>query len=120
MNSRQMRYLATNPRAMMEFRATGRLPRMVTPGSPLITLLESLSPRDRQAIRGVQLHPSLGYLGGIRFHTAEQLYRWLKPAPQMLEHESWPAESYRDKRFSRKLRLSDLRPFVADWPAKFS
>ncbi|KRW83693.1 hypothetical protein [Marinobacter sp. P4B1] len=120
MNSRQVHHLATNPKAMMEFRATGRLPRMVVPSSPLISLLESLSPRDRQAIRGIQLHPSLGYLGGIRFHTAEQLYRWLKPAPQMLEHESWPAESYRDKRFHQKLSLDDLRPFVAGWPDHLS
>lgn len=120
MNSRQMRYLATNPRAIMDFRATGRLPRMVAPQSPLITLFETLSPRDRQAIRGIQLDPSLGYLCGARFHTAEQLHRWLKPASQMLEHESCPAESYRDKRFHQRLSLEDLRPFVADWPDHFS
>jgi|SRR5690554_781734 len=120
MNSHQMRYLATNPRAMMEFRATGRLPRMVAPQSPLITLLETLSPHDRQAMRGVMLHPSLGYLTSIRFHNAEQLYRWLKPAPQMLEGESHPAESYRNKRFNQTLGLDDLRPFVADWPARIS
>lgn len=114
--NKQMRQLATNPRAYMKFRATGELPRTVKPSSPLITLLESIPPRLRQEIRGVRLSPSLGYMTGKQFHNAAQLLKWLKPDNEMLEAQSWPAESYRDKRFQKQLTLADLKAHSASWP----
>jgi hypothetical protein len=113
---KQIQYLARNPRAYLQFQATGRLPATVRPSSPLITLLEAIPPRLRMQIRGVRLSPDLGYLNGMQFHTVEQLLRWLKPGAEMLVSESWPAESCRDKRFRRRLTLKDLKPHCASWP----
>jgi hypothetical protein len=117
LSQKQVNYLARHPHAMLEYRATGRVPRTVRPSSPLISLLESLPPGLRAQIRGVRLNPSLGYQCGHQFHTAEQLLRWLKPAHEMLEGETWPAESYRIKQFQRRLSLSDLKRLSSSWPS---
>lgn len=114
--NKQIKYLATHPHAHLQFKATGRLPATVRPASPLISLLESIPPRLRIELRGLKLHGSLGYLTQMQFHNAQQLLHWLKPATEMLASESWPAESYRDKRFRRELKLKDLKPFCASWP----
>lgn len=113
MNQKQMRYITRNPRALMEFQATGRLPRMLRLDSPLIRLLEQYTPRQRTQMRGVSLHPDLGYQTGMRFNTGEQLYRWLKPSAEVLDCENIPAESYRNKRFNRVLIEDDLRKHCA-------
>ena len=113
MHPKQMRHLMRRPQAMMRHQMTGQLPRMVRPSSPLIDLLERIPPRERVHYRGVQLHPELGYLCNMRFHTLEQLFRWLKPSNQLIEGESWPAESYRDKRFRRVLTRDDLKRHCA-------
>lgn len=114
--NKQMHYLATHPHAHAKFLMTGRVPREITLSSPLIDLLESLHPRERQSIRGVRLSPALGYQSRQQFHNAEQLYRWIKPAPRVLESTPVPAESVRIKRFHRKLTLNDLRKQSASWP----
>lgn len=118
MHPKQMKHLMRRPQAMMKHQMTGQLPRMVTPRSPLIDLLERMGPRERLRYRGVQLNPALGYHCGFQFHTGEQLLRWLKPDEQMLESESWPAESYRNKRFNRPLSVDDLKQYSADYPGK--
>jgi|GEM_PF-4636942 len=82
--------------------------RTIRPASPLIELLSAISPRDRAAIKGLKVGPNLGYLGSRQFHTAEQALRWVKPHDEMLDIETWPAESWRDKRFSRELTIDDL------------
>jgi len=115
MNSKQAKWIATHPKAMMDFQARGKLPRMFRPESPLISLLDSIHPRDRACIRGVRLSPALGYQCGHQFHTAEQLYRWLKPQPEMIEGEPFPAESFRNKAFRKRLTLEDLKPHCAKW-----
>lgn len=115
-SQKQMRQLATNPAAMTRFRMTGELPRTVTPSSPLIDLLEAIPPQIRLQMRGVKLSPKLGYLSGAHFHNAEQLLKWLKPDREMLESQSWPAESQRDKRFRQRLTLEDLKAHCAAWP----
>ena len=116
MNSKQMRHLMRRPEAMMRHQMTGQLPRMVTPRSPLIDLLERMGPRERLRYRGIRLNPDLGYHCGFQFHTGEQLLRWAKPDAQMLENESWPAESYRDKRFNKPLTVDDLKRYSAQHP----
>lgn len=115
---KQMNHLMRNPQAYMKYRASGALPRTFRPASPLITLLESIPARLRSQIRGVRADPSLGYQCGLQFHTAEQLLRWAKPASEMLESESWPAESYRIKRFNQRLKLEDLKAVSASWPGE--
>jgi len=115
-SNKQMQELARNPRAHLRFQLEGRLPEVVKPSSPLISLLEAIPPRLRLEIIGVKVDPSLGYIGGGLFHNAEQLLRWLKPSNEMLARRSWPAESRRDKRFSKKLTLEDLKPHCSKWP----
>jgi len=115
-STRILHRLATNPVAHARFAATGRLPATVTPNSPLIEVLERISPRDRAQISGLTIGPELGYQGRRTFHTAEQALRWLKPHSEMLEDESWPAESWRIKRFARELRLDQLLQHAASWP----
>lgn len=87
---------------------SGRLPRTVVPRSPLIDLLSKISPRDRAAIVGLTVNPTLGYMGSRMFHTAEAALRWIRPDREMLAGQSWPAESCRDKRFNKALSLEDL------------
>lgn len=116
MDSRDLHRLATDPQAYMRFQTTGEVPRRHRVQSPLIDLLRRIPPQIRGRMRGVQLDPSLGYRCGMRFHTAGELLRWLAPDDEMYEDDFWPAESYRDKCFQRRLTLEDLRPFVADWP----
>lgn len=116
MHPKQMRHLMRRPQAFMRHQMTGQLPRMIRPSSPLITLLESLTPHQRLRYRGVRLSPALGYHTGHQFHNAEQLLRWMKPCDQMIEGEPWPAESFRDKRFAKTLTLEDLQRHCAQHP----
>jgi len=116
MHHKQMRHLMRRPQAMMRHQMTGRLPQMISPQSPLITLLESVRPHLRLLIRGIRLSPKLGYQTGQQFHNAEQLLRFLKPDQQMIEGEPWPAESYRIKRFTTPLKLADLKDHCAQFP----
>lgn len=109
MNSKQARFLARNPRAMMQYKTTGRLPQIYRPRSPLIDLLETMSPRERVELRGIRLSPALGYQTGQTFANAEQLYRFVKPQAEMIEGEPFPAESMRIKRFTKRLTLDDLK-----------
>lgn len=103
-----MNHLMRSPSAFAKFQATGQLPRTFKPDSPLIRLLEQISPRDRMAIRGVKIGPQLGYSGGPQFHTAEQALRWCKPCEELLETTSCSAESWRIKSFNQQLTLDDL------------
>ena len=116
MHPKQMKRLATNPAAYMRYLATGRPPAIRTPAGPLIELLREIAPRDRLAIAGLTVDPRLGYMGSRIFPTAEQALRWIAPAPQMLESESWPAESWRDKHFHQRLYLQDLLACASSYP----
>jgi hypothetical protein len=105
--SQQIKLISQNPKAYMNYLTQGKLPHLVKPSSPLITLLESLTPRMRQEIRGVRLHPELGYNTNIQFNTAEQLLRYLKPN-EYIKPETSPAEQYRIKHFNKPLRVKEL------------
>jgi len=114
--SRQLHRLATNPTDYIRFATTGRLPRVKKPSSPLIDLLAQISPRDRLRILGVTVGPQLGYTGSRRFQNAEQALNWVRPRSEMLEGESWPAESWRDKRFSGPLTLTIVLENATSFP----
>ncbi|HDS0957120.1 hypothetical protein [Pseudomonas putida] len=102
---RRMQLMLRNPRAMMEFSCTGRLPADNTPASPLIALIESIPPRYRTRITSVVVGPALGYQGHHRFHNLAQALNWLKPSHVSA---SYPSESWRLKRFSTALTIKDL------------
>lgn len=105
MDSRTLHRLATNPKAMMEFRATGRLPSFKAPSSPLITLLQSLLPRERTQIATVTISATLGYSGSRIFRNAQHALNWLVPAgtPSHIASQSWQG-----KRFRQQLTIDDL------------
>jgi hypothetical protein len=105
MNANDLNNLLKNPQAMMRFHATGRLPQPKVPSSPLITLLESLHPRERIRIKELRMAPSLGYNGHQVFRSAEQALNWLKPAH--VQHSSI-SESHKLARFSSPLTIADL------------
>lgn len=106
--NRQIKRISTNPAAYARFITSGKLPESVRPSSPLITLLEQLSPHDRQTIRGLTVDPRLGYSGSRMFSSAEAALRWAAPSQEMVEGEPWPAESWRIKAFAVPLFLEDL------------
>ncbi|QCT95376.1 hypothetical protein FEV13_00015 (plasmid) [Stutzerimonas degradans] len=105
MDSRTLYNLATNPQALMRLRTTGHLPAVRNPSSPLITLLQTLHPRERLQITGVTVGSSLGYTGCRRFHNAQQVLNWLVPPG---DHSRVASESWQDKRFQRELGIDDL------------
>lgn len=114
-HSKQMRILATRPSAMMRFQATGRLPQVEQPQSPLIHLLERIGPRARQCIEGVTLGPSLGYNTTQTFPNAEALYMWLKPH-QWVEPRRDMASRFKLAHFNKRLELSDLLDAARSYP----
>ncbi|WP_028492617.1 hypothetical protein [Thioalkalivibrio sp. ALE19] len=116
MDHRDIRYMMRHPRAMMRFQTQGETPHRVKLQSPLINLLRRIPAPIRAQMRGVSVHPDLGYRTQAQFHTAEQLLRWLAPDSEVFEGEVPPSERMRDPRFTRPLTLDDLRPFVSDWP----
>ena len=113
LSNKAVQHLMRNPSAFMRYQTTGQVPRATRPDSPLIRLLESISPRDRQMIVGVKI-TTLGYMSGQIFHNAEQLYRWLKPSNDI--YGSYPAGSWQDRGFQKKLTLDDLKAACKSFP----
>lgn len=113
--SAQMRLLTRSPKHMMEHQATGRLPRVIEPESPLITLLERIGPRARQHISGVKLGPALGYQHSRTFENAESLYRWLKPDQWVPPHRD-EAGQYKLACFRGPLTLAGLLGASHNYP----
>lgn len=103
----QMTYLQRHPAAMARYLLTGKAPQMANPSSPLISLLRSVSPHDRLAIRNVTVCPALGYTCRFTFPTAQQALQWVCPSPPV-PMANLPAESYRNKQFAGPLFIDDL------------
>ncbi len=89
----------------MEYQATGRLPVVNPPSSPLITLLQSLHPQERLRIASVAISPPMGYTGSRIFQNAQQALIW--PLSAGLPRNV-PSQSWQDKRFRRPLTVDDL------------
>jgi hypothetical protein len=109
--------LATNPHDHMRFLTTGRLPRGVRPTSPLITLLKAINPHDRARLVGVQVDSRLGYTGSRQFHYGGQVLTWICPSDEVFG--AFPADSWRDKRFTGPLYLETLAECCASFPPEF-
>lgn len=110
----QIKRLLSKPAEMARFQMTGKLPQGVKPTSPLITLLEKISPRDRMLLTGVVVDQRLGYAGSRSFANAERALRWAKPAPEVFG--TFAAESWRLKAFNQELFLEDLVPCCSGAP----
>ena len=116
MDSRTMNRLAKNPRDMMRYQTTGRLPQTKTPDSPLIRLLESIPPRERLRYQGILVSRELGYNANFRFTNAEQLLKWIKPSDRMFADEPFPAESRQIAGFNKPLTIEDLKAACTQAP----
>lgn len=121
---RAIQLMLRSPRDMMRFQATGALPTPASPQSPLITLLESIYPRDRQRITAVVIGPQLGYQGHHRFHNLAQALNWLKPS---YTAKIYPSQSFQIRAFSKALTIADLKEFARvpdqveqEWSRRFS
>lgn len=112
-NSAAIRLLATNPRAFMRWQATGQLPHGEKPKGALISLLRSLTPRDRAGLRGVTVDRNLGYNGSRQFSSAEQALRWAAPSLEVFG--SFPAKSWLVRSVQR-VTLDDLLANTAQAP----
>lgn len=115
LTSRALHLLATNPNVQQQYFRTGKLPtddhqRVKT---PLIALINSIPPRDRLLIKGIQIGPSLGYTRTLQFHNAAQLHNWLCPS----HGGGTAANASADRRFSRTLTIDDLSSCCSDLPA---
>lgn len=106
---RTLQLMLRNPQKLMEFHATGKVPRVAEPSSPLITLLQSIYPAERRLVTAVKVCPQLGYMSHNVFQNASQALNWLKPS---YAAESYPSESHRDRRFTRPLTIDDLAKFA--------
>jgi hypothetical protein len=115
--SKQLHRLATRPSEYMRYVTTGRLPQGVKPASPLVTLLKAIGPRDLQRLVGVTVDRRLGYEGSRRFHYGSQALLWVAPSNEVFD--TFPAESWRNKRFEGPLYLEDLAECCAQFPDEF-
>ncbi len=104
-DSKTLNHLLRHPKQMMDFQATGKLPQLAAPSSPLITLLQSINPHERRMITSIRIGQGLGYTSNQLFQNAAQALAWLKPAYSAI---SYPSESHQNKRFSKILTIDDL------------
>lgn len=98
-----LRHLSKKPSALLKYRQTGRLPRHQVPESPLISFLESMPMRELRKLQWLRLSPKLGYSAGMRFNSAAQMLRYLKPQNVIIGGGTWPAESHRIRSFTRPI-----------------
>ena len=105
---RQIQLMLRSPKALLDFKTTGRLPTINVPSGPLITLIESIPRSSWGRITSVVVGPQLGYQGSHRFHNLAQAMNWLKPSQVSA---SYPSESFRLKRFTTRLTIDDLKQF---------
>lgn len=105
---RQIQLMLRSPKALLDFKTTGRLPTINVPSGPLITLIESIPRSSWGHITSVVVGPKLGYQGSHRFHNLAQAMNWLKPSQVSV---SQPSESFRLKRFTTRLTIDDLKQF---------
>lgn len=108
---RKIRELMRNPKAMMTFQASGRLPSLPERDrpSPLVLLLLSRTPRELLQIGPITVGPDLGYRCRNIFRNAQQALNWLYP--DHINGSGSPADSRRDRGFESrnpKISLDDL------------
>lgn len=114
---RQMDFLMKHPKALVKYHLTGQLPiERKAPSTPLRDLLECMPPRLRSEFKGIRLSPSLGFNSSMQFHTAEMLFKWLGGHNHVVGSQTMPYQSYINRGFTTKLKISDLSKHCAIVP----
>lgn len=94
MKNRELNHLMRNPKALMEFNATGRYPRARrTVSTPLRELLESIPRYDWPKYKGIKLSRAMGFRCSARFSSLCQLYTWLGGNNEVVGNKQMPYES---------------------------
>lgn len=119
MSQRAIQAMMRNPRHLMKFQTTGRLPsERPTPATPLRDLIEKIPPRMRLRFVGVKLHPSLGFNSSSQFNNLEQLYTWLGGGKTLIGSKTMPYMSWQNRGFRKKLTIADLIEHCAKVPSQ--
>ncbi|WP_282109253.1 hypothetical protein [Shewanella algicola] len=84
---------------------------------PLRTLIESIPPMLWHDIKGITLHPDLGFTSRARFNNLEQLYTWL--GGRQHNNHNLPWVYWKIAEFSKTLTLTDLRPHCYQFPESY-
>ena len=118
MGNRAIQAMMRDPRALMRFHQTGRLPSSKpAPTTPLRELIELIPPRLRSRFKGVSLHPKLGFESSMTFRNLSQLYTWLGGNQTIVGNESMPYMHWRNRAFHKRLTIADLVVHCASSPA---
>ena len=98
-----------NPKAMMDFQLTGRLPRTKdAPTTPLREAIEKIPPRLRTQFVGIKLNPSLGFHSGAQFNDLSQLYTWLGGGKTLAGSQTMPYMGWVNRGFNKKITITDI------------
>ncbi|WP_017190566.1 hypothetical protein [Vibrio harveyi] len=98
-----------NPKLLMDYQMTGRLPTVSdSPATPLRDLISRIPARLRLEFKGVRLSPALGFNSGAQFHNLAQLYTWLGADEKLIGNRTLPYMSWRIAAFNKPLTIADL------------
>lgn len=117
MNSKIEKRILTNPKALMDFKLSGKAPSVrKARQTPLLKALRILSPIIRGSILSITIGPKLGYSRDITFQSAEQLWNWLGGDRDLGDWETLPSESMSIGRFNKKIELADILSHSKKYP----
>ena len=110
MQSKQIQHMLRNPRALMNFQLSGRLPIVRKPQpTPLWLCLSRMTPRERLNLRNITLSPALGYNCRIPFRNAEQLWQYLGGQDDIVGETRLPSESRIIRSFRQTITPDQLQ-----------
>ena len=109
MNNQQMKVITTNPKAMIDFHITGKLPQLKDSlSTPLRDLLLSISVSERERYKGITVDHRLGFTGQLTFHSVFQLLRWLGHQQQVVNNQTLPYYGFVNRRFQQRLTIEEF------------
>ncbi|EGQ7973644.1 hypothetical protein I7Z51_002569 [Vibrio parahaemolyticus] len=119
MSHQAMNAMLRNPKQLIKYQMTGRLPRVSdAPATPLRDLISNIPPRLRLEFKGIRLSASLGFNSGAQFHNLEQLYSWLGADQKLIGSATMPYMSWRIAAFNKPLTLAELIPHCSTVPCE--
>lgn len=114
--SQLVNYLMKNPTALVNWQ-NRIMPQLHNPiVTPLHQLIRSIPPMLRRELKGITLHPNLGFTSSARFNNLEQLYTWFGGQRKSYEPNNQPYLQWRIARFNKPLMIEDLRSHCLEFP----
>ncbi len=110
MHHKQIKYMMTKPKAMMDFHAYGKTPVLKDSlSTPLRELILSIPNNDREKYRGIVVDKRLGFTGRLTFHSIFHLLRWLGYQQKVVGNQTLPYYGYVNRSFRKKLTIEMLK-----------